>query len=185
MFLMLLAFVGFLLFMFLVAFSSGRAGNRVYLAWLDLASYLLTSASVVALIYATQGNITQAFRSSTGPDLDFGASREELQLLLDTLCGQEPECGKIAQSISVINTIRGPVKSPQRVNVDVGRIPVMATAISRYNAAFDQVVAQNRIMYLNAGFWVSLLVTCGILIGTVRRALVLLDAIRSNRHKTP
>jgi hypothetical protein len=171
---------GFLLFVLVTSAVDG-GGRKTYLAMLDLISYLLTSATVVTLVIVTQGQISTVFRDMTGQDLDLGAAREELGLFLATQCGQEPECAEVARAILAIANPRGISKLPSRVDTDVSRLPALAAAVYRYNDAFDQEQARTSIMFLNPGFWVSVVAMCGVIIGLWRRILALKDTIADTR----
>ncbi|RJG40823.1 hypothetical protein [Mesorhizobium sp. DCY119] len=166
----------------LTILTLGRAKRATFLPWLDVISYVLTAATVVTLVIATQGQISQAFTNMTGQDLDLGAARTELTLFLQTRCGQEPECAEVTQAISSIADPRGVSKLPRRVDADVRRLPELAFFVKRYNDAFDQNLARNSMMFQSFGFWVSVAVSCGVTIGVWRRVLVLRDAMGAARR---
>lgn len=154
-----------------------RTGKRTYLLWLDLISYLLTSATVVMLIIATQGQISQAFSDLTGENLSIRDARVELNQFLEMQGGEEPECAEVRRAIIVITNPRGPSKIPWRIDTDVSRLPALAAAVNRYNDAFDQNAARNSILFLDVGFWVAVTAMCGAIIGIWRRILALKDAM--------
>ena len=177
-----MVWVGVALIVVLVLSAVNRTGKRAYLQWLDLISYLLTSVTVLMLIIATQGQISQAFSDLTGEDLSIGDARGELNQFLDMQCGEEPECEEVRRAIIVIANPRGPSKTPWRVDTDVSRLPALAAAVNRYNDAFDQNTARNSILFLDVGFWVVVAAMCGVIIGIWRRILTLKDAIGGQKH---
>lgn len=177
-----IVWIGVALNIALFLFAMNRPGKRTYLLWLDLVSYLLSSATVVALVIATQGQISQTFRDLTGEDLSIRDARAELNHFLDTQCGEEPECAKVRRAIAVIVNPRGGSKMPWRVETDVSRLPALAAAVNRYNDAFDQNADRNSILFLDVGFWIAVAAMCGAIIGIWRRALALKDAMGDQKH---
>ncbi|WP_144038984.1 hypothetical protein [Gemmobacter megaterium] len=165
----------------LLGLSARRGRSKIYLAQLDLISYILTSATVLMLVMATQGQINQIFIDATGKDKDLFYSRAELYLFLEEGCGREPECAAVKREIVAIANPRGISKSPSRVNSDVSRIPELAARVAHYNSAFDQRNARANILFFSLAFWISSAALCGVVIGIWRRTLVLREAIADQK----